>query len=311
MLVWRPHLSPYHASYFTTEEQKIAHKHGLAYAGPETPLEEILSQREELIVLTNTHTKAISWPQQLLDRIKLIIHPNSGFDAFSYNWVQNCSFPVVLGNEIRAHAVCNTILSHLLHHYSPLHRQESWQTERSYPRALLQELSLLIIGHGHIGQLLHQVLTPLVKELKIHDPYLGKTENDLVADIIVTVPSLTKSSFHMINKEFLDQLPDNYCLINCSRGEVLELQSLLNNLKQRPKAHAYLDVFEDEPKDISSLAQVPNLSCTSHIAGVYTNIDQETLKFEDKILDSFINDGQFFDDYKNIILNYKKEHDFR
>ena len=307
MILCRLNSSSYMEPDFILQESNLAHVLGLDYCNGLDDVD--LSSRKEIILITNTHSDVSSLSTELLSRVKLLIHPNSGHDNLPYEWVNKQSFPILLGNNIRAHAVTNTILSHLFGHYSPLGHQEAWDKERLYKRKLLSELTVHIIGHGHIGVILEQSLTPLVKKLHITD--INNSE-ELSSDVIIPVPSLTKSSRHLINESFLLNQADDFCLINCSRGEVVNTKELLKVLSQKKDAFAYLDVFEKEPCDFSEFSSYPNIKTTSHIAGVFKHIARDTIEFEKNILETFLDleSDQFKERFKDSLLNNKTLRDF-
>jgi D-3-phosphoglycerate dehydrogenase len=298
---------------FISQESNLAHNLGFDYCQGLDALDRPYS---DTILITNTHTNVLSLPKELLDQVKLLIHPNSGHDNLPYEWVQEQKFPIILGNEIRAHAVSNTILSHLFNHFSSIHHQDSWSDGRKYNRKLLSELTVHLIGHGHIGKILESSLTALVKKIYITDQnqiLMSKGNNDEVrSDVIIPVPSLTKSSRYIIDKAFLQRQSEDFCLINCSRGEIVNTKDLLSILQQRNNAYAYLDVFEQEPIDFNQFLTYPNLKTTSHIAGVFTNIARDTINFEKKIINSFfkLTKSNFEEEYKTSLLNIKTQREF-
>jgi D-3-phosphoglycerate dehydrogenase len=55
-------------------------------------------------------------------------------------------------------------------------------------------------------------------------------------------------------------------LINTSRGEIIDENSLLKALTDKKIAGAALDVFEVEPPTNTELVKLPNIICSPHIA---------------------------------------------
>lgn len=295
---------------FISQETKLAHKLGIDYCNG---LEHFSSPYKQSILITNTHTRVDKLPIDLISNVVLLIHPNSGHDNLPHEWVRKQNFPIILGNEIRAHAVANSILSHLFRHYSPIEHQENWSSDREYNRKLLSELAIHIIGRGHIGRLLENSLSPLVKKIVITDlNYSEASINQGPFDVIIPVPSLTKTSRHMVNAKYLNEQAEDFCLINCSRGEVVKTSELLDVLSHKKKAYAYLDVFEKEPCDFSQFNAYSNIKTTSHIAGVFEKIAQDTIKFERNILTNFLelDRDDFMKKFKSSLLNNKNVREF-
>jgi D-3-phosphoglycerate dehydrogenase len=55
-------------------------------------------------------------------------------------------------------------------------------------------------------------------------------------------------------------------LINTSRGEIIDEESLFSALNEKRIAGAALDVFEVEPPTNTKLLLLPNIICSPHIA---------------------------------------------
>ncbi len=87
-----------------------------------------------------------------------------------------------------------------------------------------------------------------------------------VADVISIHVPLLPSTQHLINAERLAMMKKTAYLVNTSRGQVVDENSLVLALKNGVIAGAGLDVFEFEPKLAKGLAKLPNVVLTPHIA---------------------------------------------
>lgn len=289
--------------YFSPEFEKLEKNKIETVAGAKM----LPANSEQLadILITNTHTNISTISEAQLRACKLLIHPNSGYDNLPAEFIKEASFPVIIGNPIRAHAVSNYILSALYTHYSPIPFDHSWNPSRKWPRKLLTELSILILGSGHIGNLLKSSLASSVASIQVYDPHLGHNELKLKGvDVVIPACSLNQANKHMINQEFLLQLNEDFLLINAARGGLVHTEDLLKVLAKRPRAHAILDVFEKEPADLSVFGQRDNIRVSSHVAGVYENIDATTAKFEAEVISDFqmLDHSDFEKKYKTLIL---------
>lgn len=85
------------------------------------------------------------------------------------------------------------------------------------------------------------------------------------ADVVVLSIPYTKETHHLMNKERLGLLKKDACLINISRGSVIDEPALVEALKQSIIRGAALDVFESEPlgKD-NPLWELDNVIITPH-----------------------------------------------
>ena len=137
-----------------------------------------------------------------------------------------------------------------------------------------------IIGCGNIGTDLVNLLQPFKCKIMISDIVEKKevVENFgviqvpikellLKADIVsLHVPSTKKTRF-MVDEKFLKIMKPSAYLINTSRGDIVDQESLKIALKNNIIAGAALDVFEFEPPEDNELLSLPNLIATPHIGG--------------------------------------------
>lgn len=129
--------------------------------------------------------------------------------------------------------------------------------------------ALGIVGLGHIGRVVADRARGLKMKVMAADPYVSPEaaaalDVELVsletllgaADFIsLHVPRLEETR-NMINAEAIARMKPGARLINCSRGEVVNLDDLYQALESGHLAGAALDVFPSEPPD----AELPILS---------------------------------------------------
>jgi D-3-phosphoglycerate dehydrogenase len=260
------------------------------------------------ILITNTHTNFDLLSGEQVDNLKLIIHPNSGYDNFPVDFVKGSKAPIVIGSTIRAQAVAQYILSALFSHFASVPTHTKWDVERKWPRKLISDLKITIVGFGHIGKILHTTLAPMVKELNVYDPFENLTQlNNKNSDVVILACGLNSKSRHIIDKNFLNAMKDTALIINAARGELIKTHDLVNFLKANDEAYAVLDVFEKEPNNFTDFADLTNIKLTSHIAGVYKNIDLHTIAFETEVVSDFLEltSFDFNNKYQKMILQNK------
>ena len=136
-----------------------------------------------------------------------------------------------------------------------------------------------LVGCGHVGQRLIELLAPFRVDLLVSDPYLdgkiaerlrirrGSLEEVLDhADILVVQVPHTPRTEGLIGAAELERLGHGRILVNCSRGKVIDHQALVARL-EAGRLIAGLDVFDPEPLPADSvLRRLPNVFCTPHIA---------------------------------------------
>jgi phosphoglycerate dehydrogenase-like enzyme len=295
--IYRTNASSYQDSHFFQREKEALEKiPGVRYI---KSLNE-MNPSEPFILLTNTHTQPEKLPSALLDKTALIIHPNSGHDNFSPEFLSKCPFPIVLGNPIRSHAVAEYTMSTLFQHFTKVDNHLHWDDNRQWNRKLLRDQKALIIGHGHIGKILNRALEPLCRDVIVYDPFMDnsfanekfRTEFDLNmfegVQLLILAASLNRSSHHMINHDVLKRLDSECVIVNPARGPLIKEDDLILFLQKNPKAFAYLDVFEQEPFKPGYLHDLKNINKTSHIAGVYEKLNKDIINFEFHIIKEFV-----------------------
>ncbi len=135
-----------------------------------------------------------------------------------------------------------------------------------------------IIGAGRIG-------TEVAKRLKAFGTkiiYFNNSQNNKIekyvsaervtlnkllkkSDIISVHLPLSSLTYHILNKNNLKFLKQNVILVNTSRGEVIEEDTLVKMLKQRKIFVAGFDVYENEPKINKELFALDNVVLLPHI----------------------------------------------
>jgi phosphoglycerate dehydrogenase-like enzyme len=137
-----------------------------------------------------------------------------------------------------------------------------------------------IIGASKVGRLVIPELKRLDIQVLVFDPYLmesmaeelgvEKVElNDLLrrSDVISVHAPKTEQTHHMLNAENLHFIKDGATLINTARGDLIDEDALIAELK-KGKWTAILDVTEPEPpREDSELYVLPNCFLTPHVAG--------------------------------------------
>lgn len=280
-----------------------------------------INGEDPLILITNTHTDPDKISDSVLERTALVIHPNSGHDNWSIEFLEKYKFPIILGNPIRSHAVAEYILSTLFHHFSAIPHQTFWSEDRTWNRKLLRDQKVLILGHGNVGKIIKKALDALCYKVQVFDPYLEsqfknplfseKLEDNMIqnSQIVILAASLNKSNTSFIDEQFLKKLHPECVIINAARGKLIKEDDLIQFLQKHPKSKAYLDVFHEEPYGPSYLANLNNVNKTSHVAGVYDKLNNDIINFEYHIIKDFVertNQAKiqsFHEDYKSCLLH--------
>ncbi|MFC6336434.1 4-phosphoerythronate dehydrogenase PdxB [Pseudomonas sp. CCM 7891] len=136
-----------------------------------------------------------------------------------------------------------------------------------------------IVGAGEVGGRLVKVLKGLGWNVRVCDPprqvaeggdYVSLEQLVEQCDVISLHTPLNKSgngsTWHLFDRQRLNQLKPGAWLINASRGPVVDNAALKDVLLEREDLQAVLDVWEGEPQVDVELADLCVLA-TPHIAG--------------------------------------------
>lgn len=306
--VIRTHRSPYHAENFEQiERHRLGRIPGISFC----ELNQV-NPEQEVILITNTHTLLRELPGNLLNKTRLIIHSNSGYDQFAQDSQLIKNIPIVVGHTIRAQAVAEYGLNCIMTGLAELPQHLAWNKSRNWERPLIRDQKVLVFGAGHIGKIVIGALRALGAEVKVVDPFvpgnLKSWEDTDLAQyrIVIACCGLNSTSRHLFNEAFFEKAHSELIFINGARGKLVKESALREFLLTHPKAQAFLDVFEKEPFD-ESWHSFPQVWKTSHIAGVYSELDEAIIQFEEKTLRDFITlDEQSFQArYKDELLQNK------
>ena len=143
--------------------------------------------------------------------------------------------------------------------------------------------TLGIVGYGHIGSQLSVLAEAIGMKVIYHDHIsklpLGnalpaKDLEELLAtsDVVSLHVPATSETRNMIDARRLAVMKPGALLINNSRGNVVEIDSLVSALKDGHLGGAAIDVFPEEPRSGDSpfetpLAGLENVLLTPHIGG--------------------------------------------
>ncbi len=157
-------------------------------------------------------------------------------------------------------------------------KEGRWE-KRSFLGTELRGKTLGIAGLGRIGQEVAQRARAFGMRVVAHDPYISKeiavslgvelmTLDDVCAGadyLTLHLPS-TAETKHTFNAPRFARCNRGIRIINTARGELIDESALRRAIEDGVVAGAALDVFEIEPPVDWSLAQLPQVIATPHIA---------------------------------------------
>ncbi|MDD3726134.1 MAG: phosphoglycerate dehydrogenase, partial [Candidatus Ratteibacteria bacterium] len=139
--------------------------------------------------------------------------------------------------------------------------------------------TLGIIGLGRIGRRVAAVANSLGMKIIGYDPYVDKTSMEETGITIMGLPGLLKNSdfitlhiplndstYHLIGEKEFEIMKEGVCIINCSRGGIIDEEALAMYIQQGKVKGAAIDVFEKEPPDPDNpLLKLEQVIVTPHL----------------------------------------------
>ena len=142
-------------------------------------------------------------------------------------------------------------------------------------RESLADRTVLVVGHGSVGQAVEDRLTPFectVRRVarRARDGVSGFGElPDLLpeADVVVLTVPYTAETRGMVDAAFLDAMKDGALLVNVARGPVVDTAALVAETSSG-RLRAALDVTDPEPLPPDHpLWALPNVLVSPHVGG--------------------------------------------
>ncbi len=265
---------------------EILQKNGLKVTyEPEITAEQIKEKIVNYeIVIVRSRTKLTRDMIEKADKCKIIARVGVGLDNIDVDAAKAKGIRVINAVEGAMNAVAELVLGLMfsLAREIPRADREIRNGKWLKKELLGNELSgkyLGIVGLGNIGKKLARHAKALNMNIigydviSISDEFskevgLIKTDLDTLlssADYISFHVPFTPETHHLVNEQRLSKMKKTACIINTSRGEIIDEEALYTAIKEGKIGGAALDVFEKEPVVGNKLATLPNIICTPHI----------------------------------------------
>ena len=270
----------------TALDRVPARMESVPFIGDAAEVIERTRDADALIISSSPVTRRV---MESLEGLKVVVRTGVGYDVIDVPAATELGVVVVNVPDVWIREVANHALALLLAWNRKIVvldreiRAGVWSGRVPGPvTGSLHGETVGVVGLGNIGSAFARRVAALETHVIACDPYvddarfkaLGVERVDLAtlaarSDYVSVHTLLNDETRGLINEAFLRRMKPTACLINTSRGPVVDEAALARALEQGWLAGAALDVFEHEPLAAGlPLAGCPHLLLTPHIAGV-------------------------------------------
>lgn len=208
--------------------------------------------------------------------VKVISRCGAGLDNIDLNAAKSLGIKVYNTPDIPTLAVAElaiALILALLRKISQMDREMHsglWKKRMGY---LLSGKQVGVVGFGRIGRKVAELLKIIGANVFYTDPHVKESDKfprielkELLkkSDIISLHLSYSKENYKLFGQKEFSLMKRGAFLINCSRGGIVEEDSLYSALKEGKLSGAAIDVFENEPYS-GRLKELNNVILTPHI----------------------------------------------
>lgn len=245
---------------------------------------------DDLAKFLQGHDKAIVALEKIdaellenLPELKVIGKYGVGLDKIDFRAMDDRNIKLGWTPGVNARAVAELTLAMALvivrniHHSNHLVKSHGWKQIKGFQ---LSSMTYGILGCGHVGRILVQLLKPFGCKILACDTAerneFYKEYNVEAVDLETLLKKSNILSIHIpkntqtekiINRDAIFKMQKGSYLINTARGGLVDEVALLEALNSGHLSSVALDVFEEEPSPRFDLIDHPNVFTTSHIGG--------------------------------------------
>ncbi|MDO9223737.1 MAG: 2-hydroxyacid dehydrogenase [Caulobacter sp.] len=218
-----------------------------------------------------------------MPRLGLIACVSVGYDGVDASWCRSHGIAVSHSQGLNAEDVADHAVGAFLAAWrgivtgDGIVRGGRWtHADRMRPRPGLMGRKAGIVGLGHIGAAVARRVEPFGMTVSWWGPNPKESRWPMAegllalardSDALFVCCRGDAANHHLISAAVIEALGPRGCLVNVSRGSVVDEDALIAALKDKRLGMAALDVFETEPTPAARWVDVPNTVLTPHTAG--------------------------------------------
>ncbi len=222
-------------------------------------------------IIVRTATKLSRATLNGSGKLKCISRTGTGVDnidisAASDNGIMVCNTPSANTKSVAEHTLAMMLsLMKQIVKFNYETKKGNWESRDRYTGTDLNGKKLGLIGFGRIGQETARMCSVLGMEIHYYDPALKNSISSgfirhkemskllAICDVISLHLPLRESTRRIIGKSEINLMKEGACIINTSRGGLVDEEALLEGIRIGKIKGACLDVFENEPLEKDSL----------------------------------------------------------
>jgi D-3-phosphoglycerate dehydrogenase / 2-oxoglutarate reductase len=248
---------------------------------PEPRMLELAGQFDACLCGDDAFTRAVI--QKSLPRLKVISKYGIGLDKIDVKAATELKVPVLFTPGVNHTTVAEHTFALLLAAVRNVVLEANHVAQGRWTRITGTELcgkTMAIVGLGRIGKEVAVRAKAFGMNVLAYDLYwdsdfaskngvarAGSLEELLRAgDVITLHTNLTAETRHLINSGNIGKLKRGVVIVNCARGELIELAAVVGALKSKAILAYAADVLDEEPPPAGyPLIGLPNVVLTPHI----------------------------------------------
>lgn len=265
------------------------------------------------------------WADKLLvpsTSLKWVQAISAGVDTLPLNEFAKYQIKLSNASGIHAQSITDHILAILFMQsrgiFEAINSQQQAHWQQDVTINNLQDLRILIVGTGKIGQRLAKCLEFLQchpigintngRAIEhFHETYsiVELAPQTQKADVIINILPLTEDTHHLYDDDFFATMKKSATFINVGRGASVDTTALYQALLDHSIHFAALDVFEEEPLPKEHpLWTLDNVLITPHISGYTPHFQKAFMRIFIENFKSFATTGHLIKNAVNIQSGY-------
>lgn len=220
------------------------------------------------------------WVLEKAERLRVIARVGVGLDGIDFDVVREKGIVVTYTPQAPALAVAELAVGLILNLARMVTRTDRQLRQGRWNRYMgrrLREQTVGIVGVGRIGRRVAHLLSGFGCRVLGHDLVPDETISDMVglrwvgresilreSDFLTLHVPLTDQTYHWVDEGTLAMMKPGACLINTSRGEVVDEEALVRALRVGALGGAAIDVYAEEPYQ-GPLCEIENIVLTCHM----------------------------------------------